>query len=93
MDMETSYLACGHTQITADRRREEGDSMTTVCDGVAIFFNATPSRSLDNITNHFLPRFVSLSPTIVRSGGGHRTQNLPRAFPVSWFVCGNHALG
>lgn len=56
------------------------------------FFNATPSRSLDNITNHFLPRFVSLSLTIVRSGGGHRTQNLPRAFPVSWFVCGNHAL-
>jgi hypothetical protein len=25
------------------------------------FFNATPSRSSDNITNHFLPRFVSLS--------------------------------
>lgn len=90
----TRRRGTSHADIHRSRQigRERGGHYDYCMWWCCYFFDATPSRSLDNITNHFLPRFVSLSLTIVRSGGGHQTQNLPRAFPVSWFVWGNHAL-
>ena len=92
VDTQTRHTS--HADIHRSRQigRERGGHYDYCMWWCCYFFDATPSRSLDNITNHFLPRFVSLSLTIVSSGGRHQTQNLPRDFPVSWFVCGNHTL-